>query len=49
MSQTMIDFVHLWTMVANIHLSHQPDKTHRLWTPNGEYTVKSPYTMLHNG
>lgn len=48
-SQAIIDFFYLWNAVAEIHLSDQPDKTIWRWTPNGEYSAKSAYAMLHAG
>jgi len=36
-------------MMTNVQLSEQPDKTIWRWTPDGRYSTKSAYTMLHAG
>lgn len=47
--EAILDYLHLWNMVANIQLNDQPDKIIWRWTPDGVYTAKSAYRMLHVG
>jgi hypothetical protein len=50
MSQAAIaEFFDLWETTANIQLVEREDRTVWRWTPDGEYTAKSAYKMLHAG
>lgn len=48
-TQAILDYLHLWQLLANVQLSSQPDQTRWRWTANGEYTARSAYRMLHSG
>lgn len=48
-SQAILDFLHLWNVATNTHLSDQPDRLVWQWTAHGDYTAKSAYSMLHLG
>jgi len=45
----LTDYLHLWVAVVDIHLGNEPDKTIWRWTPDGCYTAKSAYNMMHSG
>lgn len=42
------EYIELRNMMTNVQLS-EPDKTIWRWTPDGRYSTKSAYTMLHAG
>ena len=44
----LTDYLHLWAVVVDIHLGNEPDKTIWRWTPDGCYTAKSAYNMMHS-
>lgn len=48
-TQAILDYLHLWQLLANVHLSSQPDRTMWRWTANGDYTARSAYRMPHSG
>jgi hypothetical protein len=49
MSQTApIEYMELWNTLQQISLNDQPDKLIWQQTPNGLYTAKSAYSMLHS-
>lgn len=43
------EYLDLWEATANINLNNDHDWTVWRWTPDGEYSAKSSYTMLHTG
>lgn len=45
--KALYEYLILWDSVDNVHLSEQPNKTVWRWTPDGNYTTKSAYKMLH--
>ena len=50
LSQTAIEeYLELWNIMEQIKLTDQPDRLDWRWTPEGIYSAKSAYTMLHNG
>jgi hypothetical protein len=50
MSQiAMIEYLELWNILQHISLNSQLDKLIWHWTPDGAYSAKSAYTMLHTG
>lgn len=46
-AQGILDYLHIWHLVANIQLSQEANRTVWRWTANGEYTAESAYKMLH--
>lgn len=50
MSQTaVIEYMELWNILQPFSLTDQPDKLIWRWSPDGAYTAKSTYTMMHSG
>jgi hypothetical protein len=47
--QAIIDYLHLWHTIRDVELSDQQDRVVWRWTPDGSYTAKSAYLMLHAG
>jgi hypothetical protein len=45
----VVEYLDLWEATQNFNLTDQLDKTVWCWTPDGEYSAKSAYTMLHSG
>jgi hypothetical protein len=45
--QALYEYLILWDAVDNVHLSEQPDKMVWRWTPDGNYTAKPAYKMMH--
>lgn len=43
------EYLHLWDQLRDVNLSDQPDRTIWRWTPDGKYSSKSAYSMLHTG
>lgn len=41
--------IFLWHAIRDFQLSANPDITVWRWTPDGKFTVKSAYSMLHVG
>jgi hypothetical protein len=42
------EYLRLWDIMENVVLSDRPDMTVWRWTPNGIYSAKSAYNMLHS-
>lgn len=50
MCQTaVIEYLELWNIMNAVILSDQPDKLVWQWSPDGKYSAKSAYAMLHSG
>jgi hypothetical protein len=45
----MIEYLEPWNILQHINLNAEPDKLIWRWTPDGAYSAKSAYTMLHTG
>ena len=45
----IVEYLDLWSTLQNVILNDQPDRTVWRWTPDGLYTAKSAYAMLHAG
>ena len=46
---TIAEYLDLWEATENIILNDQPDKTVWRWSPDGNYSAKSAYRMMHAG
>lgn len=46
---TTAEYLDLWEATHDVILGDQPDKVKWRWTPDGLYTSKSTYKMLHAG
>jgi hypothetical protein len=44
-----MDYLHLWHMVDITQLHERPDRIIWHWTPDGNYSAKLAYRMLHTG
>ena len=45
----IVEFLDLWEATADVNLREQQDRTVWRWTPDGKYSAKSAYKMLHTG
>ena len=43
------EYLDLWRTLQDVILNDQPNRTIWHWTPDGIYTSKSAYMMLHAG
>jgi hypothetical protein len=48
-SVAIAEYLDLWEATTNVVFSDQADKTAWRWTPDGKYSAKSAYKMLHVG
>jgi hypothetical protein len=46
---TAAEYLDLWNATALVQLHDRPDQTIWRWTPDGSYSSKSAYTMMHTG
>jgi hypothetical protein len=49
LATAIADYLELWDRMNNVQLNDQADRTVWRWSPDGRYTAKSAYTMLHAG
>jgi hypothetical protein len=45
----IVEYLELWETMDTVTLNDQPDKIVWQWTPDGSYSARSAYRMLHTG
>jgi hypothetical protein len=46
----MVQYLHLWDRLQAIQLDpEQEDVVRRMWTPDGNYSARSAYLLMHHG
>jgi len=48
-ADAIIEYLFLWNTLRDYQLTDAQDRTIWRWTPDGSYSAKSAYTMLHAG